>query len=252
MIGGYPGLGRGGQAQVLLDKLTVIAGNVPDVKFERQVHKEGSITVEVDSPEQKSENVEEMVKTVGGYVANNEVSTEEDGTKTASMTVKIPVGEFDGFLSKVGKLGNIKAKSVNGEDITEKISDSGHAKRALTDELHDAEAKLREARTRAQRREDQETVRDLRVRVAQEQGRLEMLGKMATLATVSVELREKPKPAVVQPQGGFIEDMKETGRTAVQSFTQAARIPILLLVWFAAYAPIWILLALAYRYLIRT
>src|SRR5205807_4610459 len=89
----------------------------------RYVKKEANITVEVDRLEEKSDAVEQMVKEVGGYVANNQLTTGEDGLKSASLTVKVPVPQFETMLSRFAKLGEVKAKNVTGEDITEQVSD---------------------------------------------------------------------------------------------------------------------------------
>lgn len=217
----------------------------------RQVHKEADITLEVDKIEEKSDTIEQMVKTMGGYVASNQLTTGEDNLKSASLTTKIPVNLFEEYLSKLTKLGNVKAKSVTGEDLTEQMSDERQAKRALSDEIADAEARLKEARGRVQRREEADNLRDLRIQAAQAQGRLELLQKMATLSTVTIQLQEKPKPIQVEPNGGFMSDIQDTFRSAGQSFLQAARLPVLLLVWAIAYSPLWIALLLAYRYAVR-
>jgi hypothetical protein len=221
------------------------------IPTERQVRKQADITVEVDKLEEKSDTVEQMVKTAGGFVANNQLSTGEDGLKTASLTTRIPVGEFENFLAKVAKLGEVKAKNVQGEDITEQVSDQNQAVRVLSDDIRLTEAKLREKRGGALHASDEETLRQMRVRVAQAQARLDMLKKLAALSTVTVQLREKSKTPAVQ-QGGFLDEMRDTGHMAVQSFLQAARLPILMLIWLLAYAPIWIVLAIAYKYAVRT
>jgi anti-sigma factor RsiW len=219
------------------------------VSTERQVRKQADITVEVEKLEEKSDTVEQMVQAIGGFVANNQLSTGEDGLKTASLETRIPVTEFESFLAKVAKLGEVKAKNVTGEDITEQVSDQNQTLRVLSDDIHMTEAKLRDRRGGALNAEDQEQLRQSRVRVAQAQARLEMLKKLAALSTITVQLREKAK---VAPQSGFMDDMRDTGHAAVVSFLQAARLPVLVLIWLLAYAPIWILLAIAYRYAIRT
>ena len=46
-------------------------------------------------------------------------------------------------------------------------------------------------------------------------------------------------------------EMGDTGRAAVNSFLNAARIPVLLLIWILAYAPVWVPLAIGVRYASR-
>jgi hypothetical protein len=219
--------------------------------YERQVHREASITVEVDNPEGRSDQVEEFVKEVGGYVASNEVSTGDDNLKTASLTVKVPVQQFDETLRKIAKLGNVKAKNVNGEDITEQTSDKQQAVRQLTTDIHDTQDKLKQRLSRSAAEEYRQDLRDMKIQIAQEQARLEMLRKMAALSTITVELHEKSKPAPPIKTGGFLDDLKETGHDAISSFMQAARLPVITLIWLLAYSPVLLLLAVTYRYAVR-
>jgi hypothetical protein len=90
------------------------------------------------------------------------------------------------------------------------------------------------------------------VQYAEAQARLELSRKLATLATISVELREKPKTTAAPQTGGIIDDMKETGVAAEHAFIDAIRLPIELLVWLLVYAPVWLLLLMGYRKLVRT
>jgi anti-sigma factor RsiW len=225
-----------------------------DLPAERQVHREATITVAVANVEQQSEAVERIVKESGGFVANNELSTGEDNLKSASLTVKVPVEQFDTILSQLTKLGDVKAKNVIGEDITEKVSDEEQTSHILRDDIVTTEAKLRQKRSRPQSMRDEETLRHLRTRIAQSQARLQMLKRLSALATINVELQQKsktPPPATPKTTGGLLEDMGDTAHAAAHSFLMALRLPVQLLVWIVVYAPIWMLLAIAYRRAIR-
>jgi predicted anti-sigma-YlaC factor YlaD len=237
--------------EVTLKDRAPTGGNTHASSLERDVKKTGELTVEVARLEVASDSVEGMVKESGGYVANNQLTTGEDGIKAASLDVRVPVNLFDAMLSKFSKLGEVKSKNVTGEDLTEQISDEKQAKRAMGDELEESKQKLQEAKSRKDKREADQEVRDLKVQIAQAEGRLELLKKQARLSTISISLREKSK---VQPKpvtGGFIDDMKDSGREALASFTAAARVPFVLIVWALAYSPVWVPLAFGFRYAAR-
>ena len=239
--GGSGGDGRAGGGS---------GGSISLEDTERKAHREGSLTLEVDNTETKSETISTLTKTAGGYVANDELRTEEDGTKTASLTLKVPVAQFESFIAQVSHLGDVKAKSLSGEDITEKTSDAEQEARVVGEDVKDLEAKLR--RLRHAPRRDEETLRQLRIREAQAQARLKLLKNLAALADITVELREKPKPEPVKPQtGGFLNDLNETAHNAASNFAQAARLPIVLLVWGIVYLPLFLALLFAYRIVSR-
>lgn len=214
----------------------------------RAVKKTAEISISVKRLEESSDSVETMVKECGGYVANNQLSTDEEGFKSATLEVRVPVNLFEQMLAKFARLGSVRSKNVTGEDLTEQMSDEKQAQRVLGDELEDAKAKLAEARSRSDKRREGQNVKDLKVEIAQAEGRLELLKKEARLSTIKVELSEKPKPAPPVKTGGFIDDMSETGRSALASVSSAARIPVAAVIWLAVYAPVWIPLAIAYRY----
>ena len=223
--------------------------SVADDETTRKVHKTADITVEVGKVEETSEVVEQTVKTSGGYVANNELTTGDDNAKTATLSVKVPVVRFEAFLNQMAHLGEVKAKNITGEDITDKTSDQVTEERSLQDEIGMTQAKLKEPTSKRERAENLETLRQLRVKAKQAQARLDNLRKLGTLADVTVTLNEKPKPVPPPPaHGGFLDEMKDTLHEAARSLVQAAKMPVVMLIWLVAYTPVWLLLFLGYRY----
>jgi hypothetical protein len=222
----------------------------------RRVHKEARITVEVKKLEEQSDAVESMVKSAGGFVVSNTLSTGGDGTKSAALDIKVPVKQFETVLKQIGDLGEVKAKNVSGQDITEQHSDAQAADNVLSSELAVKESMLREARIKAAKKKDfvlndwqqRAEVRRLRIEAAQVRARLELLRRTSDLSNISVQLQEPPH---LPGQGGFLEGIGETGHAAFESFLVAARLPINLLIWILAYSPLWIPLLIAYHYATR-
>jgi anti-sigma factor RsiW len=222
-----------------------------DEKVERQVHRGATITVQVDNVEARSEQAAQCAQTAGGFVANNELSTGDDNTKTASLTLKVPVTQFEAVLSQVARMGEVKAKNVTGEDLTEKISDQEQAEHVLRQDIGTTQEELSQRLSRSARQERMDTLRELRTRIAQTGARLKLLRKLGALSDITLELNEKPRPAPAPKTGGFLSDMNDTLHGAVQSMMQAARLPILTFIWILAYSPLWLLLILGYRYAVR-
>lgn len=225
-----------------------------DLPTERQVHREASLTVEVPNAEQQSEAVERLVKESRGYVAQNELTTQEDHTRQASLTCKVPVDQFDTVMGQIARLGLLKGKTLSGEDITEKISDEQETGHVLRADIATTQEKLKTRRRHSETVRDEETLRQLRIRVAQSQARLKMLTRLGTLAEITVELDEKPKnaaPPEVKPSSPFMQDVSSTGQAAAHSFLMALRLPVQLLVWIVVYSPLWALIIFAYRRMTR-
>jgi len=224
-----------------------------DLPTERQVHREASLTVEVANAEQQTEAVERLVKESKGYVAQNQLSTQEDNTRQASLTCKVPVDQFDTVMGQIARLGLLKGKTLSGEDITEKVSDEQETGHVLRADIATTQEKLKTRRKRSETIHDEETLRQLRIRVAQSQARLKMLTRLGALSEITVELDEKPKnPAPeVKPASPFMEEVSGTGQAAAHSFLMALRLPVQLLVWIVVYSPLWALLIYGYRRMTR-
>ena len=226
------------------------APTAPDDSL-RQVHKEASIGVQVPNPETTSDTVETMVRETGGYVAANNLSTGDDQLKSAEMTVKVPVAQFDTFLARVAKLGNVLSKNVTGEDITEQTSDADQTENVLEDDVQKSEARLKALGTKA-KWHDEQASRDLRIQLAQSRARLVLLKRMATLGTITVDLSQTPPKAVTPPvTGGFLNGLKANTHDALQSLVSSASALVALGIWLLAYAPIWLPLLLGGRYVMR-
>ena len=207
---------------------------------QRQVHKEATIGVRVANPEATSDKVADMVKETGGFVAANNLSTGDDGLKSAELIVKVPVTQFETFLGQVAHLGSVQSKNVTGEDITEKKSDADQTENVLEGDVQNSEARLKALGSRAKWHDEQAT-RDLRTQLAEARARLILLKRMAALSTVTIDLSQTPKPpATVPVTGGFLNGLKASTHDALGSLVSSAGALIALVIWLLAYAPLWI------------
>jgi len=222
----------------------------PDL-LQRQVHKEAAIGVQVANPEATGDRVETMVKEAGGFVAGNTLNTVGDGLKSAEMTVKVPVVQFETVLSQIAKLGSVQSKNVTGEDITEKASDADQTENVLEGDVQSSEARLKALGAKA-KWSDQQATRDLRIQLAESRARLVLLKRMAALSTITIDLSQTPKPQAAAPvTGGFLNGLKASTHDALQSLVSSASALIALVIWLLAYAPLWIPALLVGRYALR-
>jgi hypothetical protein len=211
----------------------------------RSVYKEASITVEVSDLEKQTGEVERMVKNAGGFIADNDLETGQNGLRRSQMLIKVPATQFEAILKTIGTLGIVKNKKVSGEDITARLSDARQAKTVLANQLAAQVERLKKARAKDKAQERYEA-RMIQVQVAQARARFNILNRLATLSTMTVQLREKTAPVAAQ-QSGFVEELSKTRNAAMNSFLVAARLPIMLLMWILAYSPLWIPLLIAWR-----
>lgn len=225
------------------DSVTSTFANPGFVPAARAVHREGSVAVAVDNAETASDAVTGLVKKSGGFVASNQLSTQSDGKRAATLDCRVPVGKFEDLIAKIGSLGTVRAKNVNGEDITAQIARATARKVTLGRELSIGEARLKKREKTAKKRDENSLyyqrleVRNLRVQASQARAALETLRKYGDLSTLFVTLNDRQKPVapVVGPNV-----LEKTGAQAWTSFLGAAKLPLQLLIWILAYSPLWL------------
>lgn len=216
------------------------------------------MTVAVDDIETQSDSVEQLVRGAGGYVVSNNLSTGSDNRKTATLDLRAPVGKFETIIGEFSHLGDVRAKNITGQDITEQYSDSQQAKNVLSSDLAIRDAQLKAALAKAEKEakrhkqapEDpwqlRAEVRRLRIEAAQVRARLEIFRKLSDLSQIVIELQEKqPAP----DKGVFGKEMRETGQAATDTFLAAVRLPLKFVLWAFAYSPLWLPVVLFYRWL---
>lgn len=233
-------------------KFDAFAANMDDG---RQVHKEASLGLRVEPGglQTASDKVEELVKSTGGFVSSNNLSTDDaTGEKSTDLTLRVPVKDFESVMASLAKMGNVVSKQLTGEDITEKTTDANTAEQVLVNEAQETAQKLaRQSMSEKRTGQKEAELRQIRMQLAQTRSRLGLLRKMAALSTINVSLTEKPVKKVVAPpvsHGGFFTGMQETNHAAMQAFQTAVRVPLVLIVWILAFSPIWVPLIIAYRW----
>lgn len=210
---------------------------------QRAVHREGSVTVAVANAETASESVADIIKNVGGFIATNSLSTGSDGRRSATLDVRAPVDQFETLVAKIGGLGTVRAKSINGEDITQRITQANARRATLSRELSIDQTRLREKEAKAKKSDAgliyqlRAEVRDSRLRAAQSRAEWEYLRKYAALSTLYVVLQDKTKPVEA---AGWSSSLGPTGTQAWNTFSTTMKLPLQLLIWILAYAPLWV------------
>ncbi|RYG70551.1 DUF4349 domain-containing protein [bacterium] len=210
--------------------------------YQRSVHKEGNLTVAVNDAEVTGGAVESMVKKLGGFVANNELTTNGSGQKTATLDVRVPVDHFENVVKNIGRMGTVKAKNISGEDVTARVAVAGARRQTLSNQLSIAQAQMRNlAKVRKPDSSDmyraRAEVRGLSLQASQAKAELDTLRKFAALSTLYVTLRDKTK--TVAP-ASFSGTLGQTGTEAWNSFLTTAKLPIQLVIWILAYSPLWL------------
>lgn len=167
-----------------------------------RIIKEGTISVEVaeDTFDRSFARVVAAARQYGGDVIGSSTRTNEDGDTVGSVTVRVPVEDFENLIVSVGEIGTIRHRDIGSQDVTA--------------EFTDLESRLRHER--AQERfylgllDDAESVDEaiavqqqlvgIQERIEKIQGRLNVLEDRTTFSTLTVELFEPGLGGAVAPE----------------------------------------------------
>ena len=126
---------------------------------------------------------------LGGYVS--EATTSESGdSPSGSITVRVPGDSFDQLLSDLRKLGDVKAVSSKGTDVTAQFTDLEARERALVATRSRLSAVLAEADNVPDILAVQDRITAVQIEIEQVQGEQKLLEDQTELGTLAITLGE--------------------------------------------------------------
>jgi hypothetical protein len=162
------------------------------VRSAERIIKEGRVTIEIpeNGYEAAFEQVVAAARRLGGAVVSSTSETDDEGTTTGTVTVRVPVDRYEELLVGVGEVGELRRQNITSTDVT--------------GEYTDLESRLRHARAQeafylglleeAQGVQDAIAVKQqldqIQAEIEQAQGRLNVLEDRTSFSTLSVELLE--------------------------------------------------------------
>ncbi len=169
----------------------------------RRIIYEARMVISVEDPEATAQAISALVKSLGGYVADANLYRQNE-KMAGTVTVRVPQEKFDEARERIRDLAKrVDREELNTNDVTSEYVDLQARLKNLEATEEELRALLTEVRKRAQRASDVlEVYREL-TRVREEiealKGRLQVLDKLTTYATITVELRPYE---LAQPAGG--------------------------------------------------
>lgn len=165
--------------------------------FARKVIAHATMNLTVDDAEQVVAQIQQLLGTVGGYVANANLYKSDNGADTrlqGTLSLRIPSDQLEPVMAQLEGLAvDVTNKTINREDVTDQYSD----REAQLRNLEAVEVELREmlAEVRAKpnaKPEDVLTVYNhlngIRGQIEQLQGQQNLLDNLVALSTLDLTL----------------------------------------------------------------
>lgn len=155
----------------------------------------GNVGMEVSEPAVIAPTIDKVIdlaESFGGYLA---------ARTDTSVVIRVPSGHFRDALTAMEKLGEVKRRSVNAEDVSEQF----HDLEVRLANLKTVQKRLQDFLAKAANVNEALQVEHELERIGQEidriEGRMRFLRARATFSTITVDLTAKPKQQVVVAQG---------------------------------------------------
>jgi len=143
-------------------------------------------------------DLDKVLDTYGGTIADEKTTTDDDGeVRLSRIVVRVPSADFDRAMTEIGKLGDLTESTRKSVDVTTEVIDTEARIRAQEQSLARVEALL----ARAQNLRDIVAIETQLTRRQAEldslKSRQAWLRDQTTLSTISVYLeREEPAPKI--------------------------------------------------------
>ena len=91
--------------------------------YTRKIIYDARIDLLVKSLDATERAVLELIKDHNGFLAESNIAAQTGTRRDATWRVRVPVDQFDPFVSAVAKLGEVRTNHVGSQDVTEEFAD---------------------------------------------------------------------------------------------------------------------------------
>lgn len=220
---------------------------------ERLVVKNASISIVVDDPEQRMQEITAMAERMGGFVVSSNLykTSLSDGTEVpaAYITVRVPAEDFLSALDQIREGAvDVPSDTQSGEDVTATYTDLQSRLR----NLEDAANMLRQIMDEAKKTEDVLNVFNQLNSITEQievlKGQIQYYEESAALSAISVEIiaNQSVQPIKIGPW-----DITGVAKEAFEALVKALQGIAETLVWLVIYVlpivliiavPVWLIL----------
>jgi hypothetical protein len=191
-ISGRGGGGGGGAAQDEQAGERKPAVKAADKATSRKIIYTGLVDLIVDDFDGREGQLRQLVEDNEGYIADSDIHNQPGSPRSGTWTVRVPTKHFADFMQALVKLGEVRKRTTNSQDITDAYFDRAAHLKADEAEEKSLLGLLEKTQGRV---EDilkvREQLRTVRGQIEQSKSQLQRWDKDVDLATVTVKLLDR-------------------------------------------------------------
>lgn len=166
-------------------------GAVGDSKLQRQIIYDADVRLVVEDFDGVPEQIERLVANARGFIASARLNGHSGAPRSGEWKVRLPVGEYAGFLESARRLGELQSLAATSQDVSDqyydleaRIRNKQKEEKRLITHLEESTGKLEEIL--AVERE----VSRVREELERMEGRMRVLKDLVALTTVTLYVQE--------------------------------------------------------------
>lgn len=169
------GLGQGGETVAAVD---------------RKVIHNARVDLVVDDFDPVGGQVRALVLQHGGYIASSQIAGSAGEPRTGRWTIRVPVGAYDALLAESEGIGQVREMESSSQEVTAEFVDLQARIRSKSSEEERLLEHLEEALNLDNTLRIERELTRVRGEIERLQGRLTLLGDLASLSTVTLTVSE--------------------------------------------------------------
>ncbi|MGH3663032.1 MAG: DUF4349 domain-containing protein [Micromonosporaceae bacterium] len=154
-----------------------------------------------------AEEAIEIVRDVDGYVGRDD-RTNQDGTHSAELVLRIPADEFTSSLSRLAGLGKELERTISADEVTDAVRDLDSEIASKRDSVKRMRALLKRARTISEIAMVEAELTERESALASLEARERDLARKIEYSTLTLSLTGKQPPPPPPVQVGFLTGIK--------------------------------------------
>jgi hypothetical protein len=157
----------------------------------RQVEVDAYLTIQVQDLKAATDQAAKLATLYSGYVA---ASSFDDSGSSASVTLRIPEGNFSSAMHTLSSLGIIKAQSISSNDVTEQYVNLQAQLDSYTSEEAALLRILNSSKTVTEALDTENAIQNTQAQINDLTGQLQVIKRLVAFATINIQLMQ-PAPS---------------------------------------------------------
>lgn len=178
---------------------------------QRSIIRTASISVKVPDLKVAEKEVLGYIKKINGYLSSSETTNLTATQSTVTLTVRVPVAQFDAAVARFEELGIVTLKNISSEDITSQIVDLTARLKVMRAQEDSLLLFLKKSTTVKDSLQIQDRIMSLRQEIESMESQLRTQSELADLSTITVSLYNSVR----------LEDENRTKNWAQESWTHS-------------------------------